>query len=170
MCHFDFDNGSRKVYKLEQNSRSSTGVKLAAGAGMYTLSRKVDYAFRAVEYMALKPPGQVVHIKEIAEHRNIPKDFLSKIMRDLVNHKIVRSRFGPGGGYCLNRSPAEISFKDIVEAVDGPVNLLGCDDGAEECPFSCTCGQQAVWRELQGKIIETLDQYKMKDFCQTVKA
>lgn len=137
---------------------------------MYTISRKVDYAVRAVEYMASKPQGQVVHIKEIAEQRCIPKDFLSKIMRDLVNHKIVKSRFGPGGGYSLNRDLSEISFKDIIEAVDGPVNLLICDDGGDPCPLSCACGQQNVWRELQEKIIETLDQYTIKDFSETVKA
>ncbi len=61
-------------------------------------SRKVDYALRAMGYLAALPRDRVTLVTEISESQRIPRDFLSKILKDLVNRGLLRSHLGPGGG------------------------------------------------------------------------
>ena len=46
---------------------------------------------------------------------------------------LVHARRGPGGGYQLARGADSISFRDIIEAVEGPITLNVCTDGSSSC-------------------------------------
>jgi len=87
------------------------------------LSRKSDYALRAVRYCTNLPKGQRGSINSIAEFENIPREFLAKILRDLTAGGILASHQGVKGGYTLARKPREINFLNVIEAVDGPLHL-----------------------------------------------
>src|SRR3989442_11040868 len=90
------------------------------------VSRKVDYALRAVIYLSLQKDGHPVPVGEIAEHRRIPRTFLEKIVKDLIRAGIVTSHRGAHGGYVLARRPECVSFRDVIEAVEGPISLNVC--------------------------------------------
>jgi Rrf2 family protein len=119
------------------------------------ISRKVDYALRATIYLARLPDHQPISFKEIARSEDIPKDFLAKILRALVDAGIVNSTRGQHGGFSLARPPAEVSFLDVIEAVEGPVLLNVClDANAPSCSRSAHCAMRDVWMLGQSKMLE----------------
>ncbi|HEU5360692.1 MAG TPA: Rrf2 family transcriptional regulator [Candidatus Deferrimicrobiaceae bacterium] len=85
------------------------------------LSKKTEYAFKALIYAARYPEGTSFQIKELAEKNGIPKKFLELILLDLKNAGIVQSKRGVGGGYLLSRRPQEIRSSEIIEAIEGPI-------------------------------------------------
>ena len=126
-------------------------------------SRKVDYALRAMGYMAGLPPERVTLVSEIAESQGIPRGFLSKILKDLVNRGLLRSHLGPGGGYALAREPEAITFRDVHEAIEGPLLVMDCGQGEDLCAKIDGCTQLPVWRELEQSIQSLFERVTMAD-------
>lgn len=131
-------------------------------------SRKVDYALRAMGYLAALPRDRVTLVTEIAESQRIPRDFLSKILKDLVNRGLLRSHLGPGGGYSLARDPKEISFLDVHEAIEGALLVMDCGQGPDVCSQLDNCTQLGVWRQLEQKIQGLFEGVTMEDIKQDV--
>ncbi|HTP24557.1 MAG TPA: Rrf2 family transcriptional regulator [Anaeromyxobacteraceae bacterium] len=129
------------------------------------ISRKIDYGLRAVIYLASLPPEAVIPFREIARQMLIPEDFLAKILKILVDHGLVRSARGPHGGYALARSPAEMSFLDVIEAVEGPIAINVCLDGDDPCGKAESCTMVSVWREGQEKMLEVYRNKKLSDLA-----
>ncbi len=127
------------------------------------ISRKIDYGLRAMIYLASVAAGAVVPFREIARQMAVPEDFLAKILKTLVDAGLVRSARGPHGGYVLTRSPAEVSFLDVIEAVEGPVALNTCLDGEDACGHSPLCTMTAVWKLGQEKMLDVYRQAKLAD-------
>ncbi|HEX9205850.1 MAG TPA: Rrf2 family transcriptional regulator [Candidatus Deferrimicrobiaceae bacterium] len=85
------------------------------------LSKKTEYALRALIYASRYPEGTTFQIRDLAEKNGIPKKFLELILLELKNAGILESRRGVGGGYLLARRPETIRAEEIVEAFEGPV-------------------------------------------------
>src|SRR5260370_13943601 len=66
-----------------------------------------------------------------------------------MHRGLVRARRGPGGGYQLARPAETISFRDVIEAVEGPITLNVCVDGSAACNLQPTCRMFRVWEEGQ---------------------
>jgi len=121
------------------------------------ISRKIDYALRAVIYLTLRGDRRPCSAAEIAAREGIPKKFLEKIIQDLIHHGLVHSTRGAQGGYTLARTPEEITFKHVIEAIEGPVSVNVCvgDAGdAGECSLFPNCGMLWVWREAQKRVMD----------------
>ncbi|MEW6064964.1 transcriptional regulator [Desulforamulus profundi] len=124
------------------------------------LNQATDYAFRAVLYLSQLPKGQLAEAKVIAEQEKIPIRFLLKILRSMATAGIVESFRGVSGGYALARDPKDITMKDVVEAVEGPLEVNRCLVAPEECNkhFTAWCPlhkalfsiQQTLNKELAG--------------------
>jgi Rrf2 family protein len=126
------------------------------------ISRKIDYGLRAMIFLASIPGDTVVPFREIARRMAVPEDFLAKILKELVDARLVRSTRGPRGGYALARPSSEISFLDVIEAVEGPVALNVClDDGG--CVRADICTMVGVWREGQEKMLEVYRNAKLAE-------
>ncbi|MDA8442694.1 MAG: Rrf2 family transcriptional regulator [Peptococcaceae bacterium] len=91
-----------------------------------TLNQATDYALRAVLFLAKQPQGEVSEAQIIAHQEIVPMRFLLKIMPSLIKAGIVKSFRGVGGGYTLAKPPGEITFLDVVEAVEGPIAINKC--------------------------------------------
>jgi len=100
------------------------------------LSRKADYALRAVRHLSTLPKGKLGSINAIAEAEAIPREFLAKILKDLTRSGILVSYQGVTGGYRLSKTPREVSFLDVIEAIEGPVHINLCTEGPR-----CGCDQ-----------------------------
>ncbi|HVP30402.1 MAG TPA: Rrf2 family transcriptional regulator [Myxococcota bacterium] len=85
------------------------------------LSLQVRYAICGVFDLAYNADDGPVQIRVIGERQAIPPRYLEQIFQRLRRAKLVRSKRGPGGGYSLARAPSEISLRDVVEAVEGPL-------------------------------------------------
>ncbi|MBX3323315.1 MAG: Rrf2 family transcriptional regulator [Phycisphaeraceae bacterium] len=103
------------------------------------LSQTVEYALRAMIHLASLTPDSSVNSKAIADHTQVPKGYLSKILRDLVVAELITSQRGPNGGFTLARTPAQISMLDVVNAVDQIDRITKCPLGNPEhvnlCPL-----------------------------------
>jgi Rrf2 family protein len=117
------------------------------------IPRKIEYALRAMIHLA-DNPGGVARGTEIARLEHIPKYYLEKVIRDLMRRGLVRARRGPGGGYQLARPPETISFRDVIEAVEGPITLNVCVDGSAACNLQPTCRMFRVWEEGQRVLLD----------------
>ena len=85
------------------------------------LSKKTEYALRALMYAARFPEGTTFQIRDLAERNGIPKKFLELILLELKNAGMLSSRRGVGGGYLLARRPDSIRSSEIVEVFEGPM-------------------------------------------------
>jgi len=86
------------------------------------LSVKSDYAMRAVlELARAHPSGGVQRVEDIAARHGVPPNYLVQILLELKTRGLVRSVRGKEGGYRLAKPPAEITFGDVLRAVDGEV-------------------------------------------------
>lgn len=121
---------------------------------MMQVSRKVDYALRAIIYLSFQTNGRPVPVKEIASHRRIPKKFLEKIIQDLIRSGLVKSHRGAHGGYTLARTPDHVSFRDVIEAVEGPISINVCVTEQHDCSVLSSCNMQRIWQEGQRRMLE----------------
>lgn len=101
------------------------------------LSKKTEYALRALIYASRFPEGTIFQIKDLAEKNGIPKKFLELILLELKNGGIMRSKRGVGGGYLLARRPETIRSSEIIRVIEGGVATAehrkgGGKAGAEE--------------------------------------
>lgn len=90
------------------------------------LSIGVEYAFHSLFYMVDLPPHKSVGIREIAKLNRITESYLSKVFAKLRKAGIVRSIAGVKGGYELAKRAEDISFWDIIEAIEGPSYFFQC--------------------------------------------
>lgn len=127
------------------------------------VSRRVDYALRATIHLARQEPGRAASVSEISSTEAIPKKFLEKIIQDLIHAGLVQSRRGAHGGYLLTRTPEEISFKEVLEAVEGPIALNVCVGAPQVCSVSTTCGMQHIWQEGQRRLIDYFAATKLSE-------
>ena len=90
------------------------------------LSKKTQYAFRALTHLAEKYGQGPVLISEISKKRKIPLKFLENILLELKKEGILESKKGKGGGYFLKRHPSKILVATIIRTVEGPIAMLPC--------------------------------------------
>lgn len=130
------------------------------------VGRRVDYAVRALAYLAAQPPEKMVAKAEIGRKQDIPSHFLSKVMRDLVVSRLVRSRIGSKGGFSLARPAVAITIKEIYEAVEGPLTVMECvEHGDAYCWFSSVCSQISVWNKAQKLLASYLAKISIADIA-----
>ncbi len=87
------------------------------------LSIKSQYGLQAMLHLALNYLGGVVQISDIASSQNIPIRFLEQLLLPLKKKGLIASQRGVNGGYSLLKHPSDISIYDIIEALEGPIEL-----------------------------------------------
>lgn len=119
------------------------------------VSRRVDYALRAMIHLASEEQaGRICTIAEIARHERIPRQFLEKIFQQMIRRGLVRSRRGAHGGYELGRPAESMTFRDVIEAVEGPIALNACVGEHPDCFLLGACGMNRVWAEGQRRVMD----------------
>jgi Rrf2 family protein len=119
-------------------------------SSLMNVGRRVDYAVRALSYLAGQPEGKIVSRADIEKSQDIPSFYLSKIMKDLVAGGLVQSHVGSKGGFTLAKGAGAISIKDVYETVERPLVLMEClERGADYCSYCAVCSQKSVWEKAQ---------------------
>jgi len=138
--------------------------KTAERSSLMNVGRRVDYAVRALSYLAGQPVGKIVSRVEIEQKQAIPSYFLSKIMKDLVAGGLVHSHIGSKGGFTLARPPESISVKEVYETVERPIVLMEClDKGEDYCSYCGVCTQRSVWDKAQSLVASYLSGVSIGD-------
>ena len=104
---------------------------------MLALTRKTEYALIAVCHLARTGAG-VVSARDIAAEHRVPLPLLMNVLKLLTQGGHIRSVRGARGGYALARPPTEINLASLIEAVEGPVQLVRCASPAR--PGRSACG------------------------------
>jgi Rrf2 family protein len=118
------------------------------------VSRKIDYGLRAMIHLAGLPTGKIASLQDLATTLHIPREFLAKILKVLTGKGLIRSSRGAHGGYQLARPAHDISFLEVIEAVEGPVQLNVCLDDKDRCDVSAGCTMYHVWKVGQERMLE----------------
>lgn len=121
------------------------------------VGRRVDYAVRALAFLAAREPGKIISKTDIEKNQDIPPHYLSKIMKDLVAGGLVESHVGRNGGFSLARLARSISIKEVYETVESPLVLMEClEKGKDYCTYCSVCTQISVWERAQSLLANFL--------------
>jgi Rrf2 family iron-sulfur cluster assembly transcriptional regulator len=127
------------------------------------ITRTGEYGLRGLLFLAKQPSDRVTLISEISKDQNIPEAFLAKIFQRLSKVGLLRSIRGANGGFSLGRPAHEITMREIIEALEGPIALNRCLLREGECEEERVCPLYPVWEELQKCFLEILDRTTMED-------
>lgn len=121
------------------------------------ITRQADYAMRAVLYLSKLGADRRAATSQIAEEQHIPPSFLAKIVSQLSVAGLLQTSRGARGGVSLARSPEDISFLEVVEAIDGPIFLNECVADGGVCTFGESCPMRPVFCEVQADLVSRLE-------------
>lgn len=122
------------------------------------LSAKTTYGLRAVLDLALRYGQGTTQSAEIAERQQIPESYLVQLLNQLRKAGLVRSVRGPKGGHALQKRPESVTVRDVLEILEGPVDLLG-DDRRMDDVF------RQVWEDVEGAVKEVISSVTFADLC-----
>lgn len=129
------------------------------------ITQEADYGLRVILYLSKLEYGAKVDAGTIAEHEELPLRFLLKLLRKLIAPGIIRSYRGVNGGYSLNKLPEEITLKDVIEAIDGPICVNRCvlDPGYCNAKKGNKCEVHRVLSGVQQNLVLQLSNVNFKD-------
>lgn len=127
------------------------------------LSTKARYGLRAITEIAKSYGGAPAKRKDIAEKQGLSDSYLENILIVLKNIRIIETTRGSNGGYVLCRPPSQISVLEIVEALEGPLDLVECVSSAKSCEKSERCSARTVWSEMSELWRKTLSAKTLQD-------
>lgn len=134
-------------------------------------TKKTDYALRTMQFLArqfyhAEPEEEVspspVPVQFISDRSHLSLRFLHGIVSKLSKAKLLRTLPGPKGGITLARDPQDISMLDIIEAVEGKINLMDCLEHPEHCGDSRNCSIMGVLHTAQAALVNTLANTNLK--------
>lgn len=130
------------------------------------LAARTTYAVRLMlELHRLGGADAPVRLSEVARVTGISRGFLEQLAVELRNHSLLRAVSGRNGGYSLACPPGEISVRDVITAVSGPISLAACVDMPEICVYAGECECRLLWVLLQDRIATVLEEYKLTDLA-----
>ena len=129
------------------------------------LSKKSQYALRALSYLVGKKEEGPVLIADISAEKKIPIKFLENILLELKKADILDSKKGKGGGYFLNVNPEDISLARVIRLLNGPIAMLPCVslNFYENC-LNCNenhCALHDVLIEVRDATLAVLEKRKL---------
>lgn len=131
------------------------------------LSKKSQYAFKALTYLSEKFNEGPVLISEIAAKKKIPVKFLESILLELKKADILDSKKGKGGGYFLKQKPEKVKVSTVIRLINGPIAMLPCVSlyFYERCK-NCNekhCGLHDMMIEVRDATLNIVENRTLKD-------
>lgn len=123
------------------------------------VSKKTDYALRALFTLVEHYGGQPIPIRELARRNDMPKRFLEQIVLDLKRRGWVDSVAGVRGGILLGRHPSKITLGEVVRHFDGILAPIGCVSisGYERCSQEPVCRFRRVFLDARNYVARLMD-------------
>lgn len=132
------------------------------------LSTKGRYGVKAMVDLAINYGDEPVSIKSISERQNVSEYYLEQLFSPLRKANLVKSIRGAQGGYVLSRPPEEITVSDIMEVLEGPVEISDCiDDGS--CSNIDCCATRLLWVRIKDSIDSVLKSTTLSDMVTDYK-
>lgn len=132
------------------------------------LSTKGRYGVRAMVDLAINYSESPVSIKSIAGRQNISELYLEQLFSPLRKAKLIKSVRGAQGGYVLSKHPKEISVSDIIDVLEGPIEISSCIDSGE-CSNMEVCPSRLLWEKIKNSIDEVTKSITLQDMANDYK-
>lgn len=123
-----------------------------------------DYALRILTAMAAY--DDVTDAKTISTDTSVTQRFTLKILHKLVQGGLVQSYKGVNGGYKLKAEPKDISLKNVIELIDGPIAIARCLDSTEGCSLNCdksACDYHHIFDIISIQLASKLNKITIQD-------
>lgn len=130
---------------------------------MKITSRASDYALLLLMQLGSQAPEEMSNVKRIAEELNISLRFLANIAGKLTISRIISSYRGNGGGIRMARPASEITVREVIEAIDGPLQTMFCQNTLEICSHQLSCQMKHFWDEIQDDVMAKLNTTTLAD-------
>jgi Rrf2 family transcriptional regulator, iron-sulfur cluster assembly transcription factor len=127
------------------------------------LTKRGDYAVRAMLALACGRGERLLSAPRIAEEMTIPPRFLPQVMGDLVRAGLVTSEPGRAGGYRLARPASAISLLTIIEAIEGDSRRKTCVLRGGPCAEDGLCAVHAAFFAAEDALVRALDDVTLAD-------
>src|ERR1700733_10268054 len=123
------------------------------------ISKKTDYALRALFTLVEHHKGAPIPIRELARRNDVPKRFLEQIMLDLKGGGWVESIAGARGGFVLAKDPNAITMGEIVRHFDGILAPIACVSvtGYQRCSQESVCRFRRVFLDTRNYVAGVMD-------------
>jgi len=132
---------------------------------MLRLNRITDYAVVVLSQMAREPEALVTS-PQLAQDSQVPLPTVSKVLKELAREGVLVSHRGVNGGYALARAPDAITMLEVIRALEGPVSLTACVDGAEgDCDVESLCPMRGNWDKVNTAIRSALESVTLADMA-----
>lgn len=126
------------------------------------LSTKGRYGVKAMVDLALNYGTAPVSIKTISKRQNISEYYLEQLFSPLRKADLIKSIRGAQGGYVLNREPKDIKISDIINVLEGPIEVSDCVDGSS-CDNLQYCATRILWKKIQDSIDSVIKSITLQD-------
>ncbi|WP_150271416.1 Rrf2 family transcriptional regulator [Paenibacillus tepidiphilus] len=123
-------------------------------------SKATNYALHTMLFLAASPQHKLIGVQQLAERQQVSTTYLSKILTKLVKAGMIESTSGANGGYRLKRNFEEISFLDVIHAIEGTASLFEC-----EMNHGPECLIQQVMVSAEMKMEEHLRNQKLSELA-----
>lgn len=117
-------------------------------------------------YLARHQESPVL-LRQIAADENISEGYLEHLIPMLKSTKLIHSIRGPRGGYMLARNPAQITLKDVVEAMEGETALVDCVANPSICDRTQSCPTHDIWKKLSQQLAHSMETITLDMMLQT---
>lgn len=122
------------------------------------LSTRGRYGVRLMMDLAIHCGAGPVLLKDIAQRQGISEKYLWQLINPLKTAGLVNSLRGAHGGYVLGRTADDISLREILQVLEGPLCLVDCVDDPSVCERSPSCVSRDIWGEASKNLLQTLAQ------------
>ena len=126
------------------------------------LSTKGRYGVKAMVDLAIHYGDSPVSIKTISERQSISEYYLEQLFSPLRKAGLIKSIRGAQGGYVLNREPKDITVADVMNVLEGPVEIAECIEG-NECDNVDFCATRLLWEKIKNSIDEVMENITLQD-------
>jgi len=130
------------------------------------LSTKGRYGVRLMLDIALHCAEGPVPLRAISKRQDITEKYLWHLINPLKSAGLIEATRGAHGGYVVAKPLSDISIKEIVRALEGPLTLVKCVEKPASCKKAQSCVARDVWKEVADKISDTLDSITLKDIVE----
>lgn len=138
---------------------------------MLKISKLTDYGLLAAVYLA-RHNGDVASAREIAEFYHLPVPMITKVLKTLHQSELIDSQRGAGGGYLFHGDPESVTLGQLIEALEGPWDLVECettdDQGHAACAIRVACPSRRFMFGINRAVKGAFEQVTLGDLTRGV--
>jgi Rrf2 family iron-sulfur cluster assembly transcriptional regulator len=132
---------------------------------MQSITRTGEYGLRGLLFLTKQPTDRIFLVSEVSRAQRITATYPAKIFQRLSKTGLLKSTRGLNGGFNPGKPAKEITMKQVIEALEGPIVLNRCLLRQREYDEEESCPLHEVFEEAQEKFLEALDRTTIEDLA-----